>query len=222
MSAFIGPIHYWLYGKIRLVTNREEFLYHKASELCGSTAEELREQVIQSFGLPLPDTDLGELIDHDNIHGWLQRQIKIVESREAAFIKELLDSCGTTALEVLDQSFYEHGKITGESAKERNKYDLETAPGIYKALNDFYLNGMPCDQGDMIMESDLAKVVWESSQWLQEPNWKRAGTDINTMAKLYLSWLKGFVNGANTGFTFAQTSSRADGEATNRFQIHKQ
>lgn len=221
MSAFIGPIHYWLYGKIRLVTNREDFLFNKASEICGSTAEELHEQVIQSFGSPLPNTDLAELIDHDNIHGWLQRQIKIVESREAAFIKELLDSCGSTALEILDQSFYDHGNITGKSAKEQNKYDLETAGGIYKALNDFYLNGMPCDQGDMIMESDSAKVVWESGQWLQEANWKRAGADVKTMAKLYQSWLKGFVNGANTEFAFAQTSSLFHGDATNRFEIHK-
>ena len=50
MSAFIGPIHYWLYGKIRLVNQRQEYLREKVSEMCGSTAEELWEQVTQSYG----------------------------------------------------------------------------------------------------------------------------------------------------------------------------
>ena len=29
MSAFIGPIHYWLYGKIRVVRQREDYLYKR-------------------------------------------------------------------------------------------------------------------------------------------------------------------------------------------------
>ena len=33
MSTFIGSIHYWLYDKIRLVTQREEHIYQKAFEM---------------------------------------------------------------------------------------------------------------------------------------------------------------------------------------------
>ena len=133
MSAFIGPIHYWLYGKIRLVSKREKAIYNKVSEVCGSTVEELREQVWQMYGEPLPDVDLSELISHDNIHGWLQRQINVVESREAAFIKELLDTCGGAVQEIIEQTFYEQGEEAGKNAKQQEKYDLATAPGIYKA-----------------------------------------------------------------------------------------
>ena len=107
MSAFIGPIHYWLYGKIRLVNQRQEYLREKVSEMCGSTAEELWEQVTQSYGEPLPEKDLGELIAHDNIHGWLQRQINLAESREAAFIKELTDTCGGAAEDLIGRTFVE-------------------------------------------------------------------------------------------------------------------
>ena len=222
MSAFIGPIHYWLYGKIRLVTNREEFIYNKAAEVCGSTAEELREQVMQSFGVPLPDVDLGELIDHDNIHGWLQRQIKIAESREAAFINELLSACGSTAQTMLDEAFAAHGKQTGEQAKSQPKYNLATAPGIYKALNDYYLNGMPCDQGDMVVNSTPDSMIWESAVCLQEPNWKRAGINPKTMAALYQNWLGGFVSGANSEFSFKQTSDCLAGDNMSRYEITRQ
>ena len=220
MSAFIGPIHYWLYGKINLVSQREEYIYNKAYEICGSTAEELREQVWQTYGAPLPDADLSEIIDHDNIHGWLQRQINITESREAAFIKELMDTCGDTAEELIEQSFLEHGKMTGEKAKAQGKYDINTAPGIYEALNDYYLNGMPCDQADMVVTSQADSVVWETGTCLQEPNWKRVGVDTRTMMRFYRSWLKAFVGGVNENYCFRQVSDQLAGDSANKYEIY--
>ncbi|MDT8902103.1 hypothetical protein [Anaeroselena agilis] len=204
MSAFIGPIHYWLYGKIRLVGRREDYLRERAAALCGSVAEELQEQVRQTYGWPLPDTDLGELIDHDNIHGWLQRQIKIAETREAAFVSELLDTCGDGAADLLEQAFADHGRLTGESAKAQGKHDLTIAPGIYRALGDHYLNGMPCDQADTVIASADDSITWETRVCLQQPNWRRAGANEQAMARLYRAWLAGFVAGANPAFAFRQ------------------
>ena len=190
MSAFIGPIHYWLYNKIRLVNDRQEFLAEKVAAMCGETAEELREQVAQSYGQPLPDKDLSELIEHDNIHGWLQRQINLAESREAAFIKELLDTCDGAADDLVEKAYAEHGRLTGADAAGSGRYTLDSAAGILKALNDTYLNGMPCDAGDCVME-------------IHAPNWRRTGVDEAAMAKYYEAWLRGFVQGANPGFTYS-------------------
>jgi hypothetical protein len=195
MSAFIGPIHYWLYGKIRLVNQRQEYLREKVSEMCGSTAEELWEQVTQSYGELLPEKDLSELIAHDNIHGWLQRQINLAESREAAFIKELTDTCGGAAQDLIGRAFVEHGKNTGEAAAASGRYDLESAAGILKALSDHYLNGMPCDAGDCVMSLHLA-------------NWQRTGVNEADMRSYYEQWLKGFVQGANAKFVY-----KLDGES---------
>lgn len=219
MSAFIGPIHYWLYGKIRLVSKREEAIYNKVSEVCGATVEELREQVWQMYGEPLPDVDLSELISHDNIHGWLQRQINVVESREAAFIKELLDTCGGAVQEIIEQTFYEQGEEAGKNAKQQGKYDLATATGIYKAVNDYYLNGMPCDQADMVITSEAERVVWETESWLQEQNWKRVGVDAKIMSALYRKWLTGFVSAANAQYGFKQVQDRLTGDTANRYEI---
>ena len=189
--------------------------------MCGETAEELREQVVQSYGEPLPDKDLSELIEHNNIHGWLQRQINITESREAAFIKELLDMCGSAAEELVGQAFQEHGKTTGENAKALGKYDLATASGIYKALNDYYLNGMPCDQGDMVVQSKDKSMVWESGTCIQEPNWKRVGIGSGIMVKFYQSWFEGFVNGVNPDYQFRQLTDRFAGSPTSRYEIYR-
>lgn len=195
MSAFIGPIHYWLYGKIKLVNQRQEYLRKKVCEMCGATADELWDQVTQSYGEPLPDLDLAELIAHDNIHGWLQRQINLAEIREAAFIKELTDACGGAAEDLIGRAFSEHGKQIGRAAKQTGRYDLESEEGILKALNDYYLNGMPCDAGDCVIS-------------LHQPNWRRAGVDESAMRGYYELWLKGFVQAANSKFLYALDGER--------------
>lgn len=207
MSAFIGPIHYWLYRKISIVARREDFLRERADALCGSTAEELQEQVRQTYGWPQPETDLSELIDHTNIHGWLQRQIKIAETREAAFIRELLDTCGDAAAELIEQAFADHGRLTGESVRAQGSHDLSAAPGIYQALNDYYLNGMPCDQADTVTAAAPDSTAWETGACLQQPNWQRAGVDEQAMARFYRAWLAGFVTGANPAFAFRQNQA---------------
>jgi hypothetical protein len=217
MSAFVGQIHYWLFHKIRRVIDREQMLYEKAAAQCGSVAEELRAQVWQSYGEPLPEADLAELIDQTNIHGWLQKQINIAETREAAFIKELIDACGGQKLVV--EVFTEHGADCGRAAREQGKYDNSRADGIYKALNDFFLNGMPCDQADMLIVNSPEKVVWEGTVCLQEANWKRAGISPKIMKELYQAWLAGFAKAMNPNCTYRQASDTIQGDPVNRHEF---
>ncbi|WP_371376440.1 hypothetical protein [Sporomusa aerivorans] len=219
MSAFLAPIHYWLYNKIRHVIEREQMIFEAASELCGGTAEEARAQAWQSYGEPLPDADLKEHIDQSNIHGWLQRQINIAESREAAFVQALVDNCGDAAIDVAQKAFREHGAHAARHADSQGKYDTASALGLYKAINDYYLNGMPCDQADAVLESTADRMVWESEVCLQEPNWKRAGADGKMMKKLYNEWLTAFISVLNPGFAFRQAADTHAGAAVNRYEI---
>lgn len=221
MSAFLGHIHYWLYHKISKVIEREQLLYQKAEELCGATAEELQTQVWQIYGAPVENKKLEDLIDHNNIHGWLQRQITIAETRESAFIKELVDACGESAHTLAQSAFAEHGKACGEHAKAQQKYDIKVANGIYQALNDYILNGMPCDQGDAITVNEADQVIWEGKDCLQEKNWAKAGVDKNLMKELYQTWTLGFVTALNPAFTYKQTADTLKNDNVNRYEIVK-
>lgn len=219
MSAFLAPIHYWLYNKIRRVEKREQQLFNQANEMCGSTAEELREQVWQSYGHPLPEQDLSEMIDQSNIHGWLQKQINIVETREAAFINELTSMCGSAGLDVAQKAFEADAAECGADAKASGKYDLSKANGIYQAMNDYFLNGMPCDQADMLAENSADKVIWQGGSCLKEKNWTRAGADKKTMTSLYRAWFASFVTSVNPGFVYAQTLDILKGDPVSRHEI---
>lgn len=221
MSAFLGHIHYWLYHKISRVVEREQLIYQKAAELCSATADELQAQVWQIYGAPQLDKKLEDIIDHNNIHGWLQRQVTIAETREAALIKELFDVCGDGAGRVVESAYEEHGRLCGQHASNQDKYDGMTARGIYQALNDYVLNGMPCDQGDIVITNEADKVIWEGAVCLQERNWVKAGVDRNLMKALYHKWFAAFVTSLNPAFAYSQIADTLKGDKVNKHQIVK-
>lgn len=221
MSAFLGYIHHWLYKKINLVVEREQLIYQKAEELCGSTAEELQSQVWQIYGAPVTDAKLEDVIDHNNIHGWLQRQVTIAETREAALINELVDTCGDAARNIVKDAYQEHGNLCGQDAKQQDKYEVATANGIYQAIQDYLLNGMPCDQGDIVTTDEPGRVVWEGDVCLQERNWAKAGVDKKLMKELYQQWFTGFVKALNPDFSYRQTGDTVQGDSKNRHEIVK-
>ena len=75
MSEFLGPIHYMMYEKIKFQDKITNFL------LDGNT-KEIDEKVA-----PVSTDNLENLIDQENIHGWLDSKIDVVENRLAFAIK---------------------------------------------------------------------------------------------------------------------------------------
>ena len=219
MSAFLGPIHYWLFNKIQRVSEREALLRTAAQECCAQLAQELQDEVESIYGAPLPpDADLADHIDRRNIHGWLQQHIMLTETREAAYLKELTANCGAAAIALAEDVFAQHGRSCGEAAKVKGGYDLERAQGIYQALNDFFLNGMPCDAANQIIEEDSERLIWEGP-CLQERNWAKGGIGKNLMKKWQQKWLSEFVAALNADFAYLQTLDNLKGDAANRHEI---
>ena len=81
MSAFLGPIHFWLYNKIG---KQEELTKAIASMAAGNGWISDRTAYIRD--LPA----LEDVIDESNIHGWLQDQIHDAETRYADLIQTVL------------------------------------------------------------------------------------------------------------------------------------
>ena len=76
MSAFLGPIHFWLYNKI----GKQEEL----TKAIAAYAEEkawIENQKKYTKDLPA----LEDVIDESNIHGWLQGQIHDTETRYGSY-----------------------------------------------------------------------------------------------------------------------------------------
>lgn len=205
MSEFLGQIHFWLYKKIQLLADRENLILEKARGAVGDLADELHEISVDTYGAPIdPKVPLEEVIDEGNIHGWLQNQIMVSSVREASFIQDLLDATqGEEALPtvtaILD-AFATHGKACGAVAKEQMAED--NAEMIYNLLQNFYVNGMPCDGGDQLVEATQDCYQWVGDHQHQMPYWQKAGINPKFMALAYQTWFQYFVEGASDNYQF--------------------
>lgn len=207
MSAFLGQIHFWLYKKIRLLIAREELLLLKAREAEGDFADELHESALSMYGAPIPESAaLESIIDHGNIHGWLQGQIETAAVREATFIKDLTDALGDEGQAIVLDAFAEQGRACGAVAAD--ELPETTAPFIYNVMQNYYLNGMPCDAGDVIEANDDDCYSWEGTHLNQLGSWRKAGVDPAIMTKAYQAWFGGFVSAIAPDFVFTVNTDK--------------
>ncbi len=193
MSTELGKIHFWLYDKIKLVNEREMLLIEKGKTIFPDLVEELYEVCAEMYG-PIIDSKvpLEEIIDKDNIHRWLEEKILVSEVRESTFIKDLVDCTGNMGKNLVMETFHDHGTICGQRAA-LSLPDIR-AVTIYEAMQNYYLNGMPCDTVDTLNVISDYEVIWEGTHTLQLTNWKKAGVSNSLMTEAYMQWFKGFVS----------------------------
>lgn len=119
MSKNLGPIHYMMYEKIKFQDKITDYIME------GKT-----EEIDKDF--PKVKTDpLEDLVDQENIHGWLSSRIDMVENRLARAIN---------LAENPEEKFYDLGKIEGSKEK------LDSFEEVFDKLNLRLLDGMPCDR----------------------------------------------------------------------------
>ena len=85
MSAFLGPIHHWLYGKIQLQEAIIARIAGEAEKQGWGTGDKPAADYVKEETRPLD-----ELIDTTNIHGWLQGRIHDAEGRYAQLVSAVL------------------------------------------------------------------------------------------------------------------------------------
>ena len=158
MSAFLGPIHFWLYNKIQFQENLIDEL------VAYVTAKGWSDKVDQYVSTDRRKLD--EVIDKANIHGWLQSRIHDAEGRYAALV---LDAAGDDAekFDALKEAARDFGAKQGLQAA--------TAPEAFHRLDDLLLDGMPCDQVNRVRESDDARIAWDRTMDLHSEFWQGHG-----------------------------------------------
>lgn len=120
MSEFLGPIHYMMYEKIKFQDDITNFL------LDGNTNKV--DEIIE----PVSRENLDLIIDQENIHGFLDSKIDVVENRLSYAIKN--------AKNPKEKLFALGKKMTYDKS-------FENFNEIFRSLNMYLLDGMPCDNG---------------------------------------------------------------------------
>lgn len=179
MSKFLAPIHQMMYNKIK---NQDKI----NKDLVGFFGRnELLEEVETTIG-SLKDGNLEEIIDLQNIHGWLQSQIDIVEESFSQIVRGLLER-GVNEKELL-KWFENRGKLEKSASKGEE---------VFRIFSDYFLDGMPCDRAIQPIELEENSAKWIQNIDVHKKYWEDEGELYN---KLRCAWISGMAE--NSGFEF--------------------
>jgi hypothetical protein len=175
MSAFLAPIHFWMYDKILIA---QELTFKLEEKFLN---KEEREEV-ESLFPGLYSKDLEEVIDQSNIHGWLHTAVSNVEIRFAYIVKTLLDR---------GISLEEIKKVASEYGKSFPEQEVSSLKDAYELLMDILLDGLPCDVSISVTreeENELEFVLYNDIH-------KQYFNEFNLEVSLYHEIREAFVNG---------------------------
>ncbi len=182
MSAFLGPIHHWLYHKIQI---QEELIHdilgHFSQENDSFEATEKLDAACGKLEL-LP---LEESIDVSNIHGWLHEKIALTETRLAFLVTELLRETPSRLADLQ--------KIAFQFGEKHALQDKIGADEALRALEDTLLDGMPCDHVNQVVQREQNKVIWKKTQCVHRDYWNQVGGDIAIYNALRLKIIEGML-----------------------------
>ncbi len=189
MSAVLGPIHTWLFNKIKFQDQLTTAILKGVQEkgICQSLEQRLDEQ----YGA-LPTGQLEEIIDEGNIHGWLQTQVSLVEIRLADAVTTILKEEPSAASLILGIA-YDYGKAHCIASDTTAKEALEL-------LERCLLNGMPCDHVNQIIEDTEEKVSWQQTVDIHEAYWAKVQGDVRHYYDIREALIKGMMHGSKITF----------------------
>ncbi|MEE8575145.1 MAG: hypothetical protein V3T30_07010, partial [Thermodesulfobacteriota bacterium] len=190
MSAFLGPIHHWLFSKISLVEDREKYLATAFTEKYGDRVAALVNAGKEKYGDYYDSTPLEDMIGDVPIHAYLAGAIEKVETREAALLAALTSEHGDDGALLAFKTASEHGAKVAKSEDE--DIEIDTADDIYRAVKNTFLDGMPCDHV-VDVKSDSEKELTEiHTDCLHREFWKRAEASETFMCEYLGRWISGF------------------------------
>lgn len=198
MSLFLGKIHYWLFNKVLWFEGLEGEIIKLAKDK-GIDVEKLEAEINSKYGVKTPNKNLEDMIDTSNIHGWLQGKIHSAEGRMAAWTKVILENNQDYILDM--RKVYEN---QGVNAANEAKESLENinAETIFNSMNDYILDGMPCDRVNEVIDSSEESIMWKRRVCVHKNIWENEGILVDVFYELREHWINAFVNTMNNDYDY--------------------
>lgn len=200
MSKFLSPIHFWLFNKIKLSETLEKEIETTLYTKYGDKINLIFSESINLFGAFTENKSLDEIIDTSNIHGWLQDKISKSESRIAYIITKAQENFGCESLNLIKECYITQGKHCGTESKNSNTNG--NALELFKSLNNYILDGMPCDNAHSLTTKTDDLTEWSANPLLHEQYWTKVNGNIDTFYKLRTLWIENFISEANNDFDY--------------------
>ncbi len=216
MSLVLGPIHYWMYGKIRTTESRESAIVSAFKTNYDAEADKILDKVYNKYPKPDGNKSLEELLGNKSIHQGIQSLIIDTETREACIIAAFCAKYNNAA-KVASEAAHKHGVSCGKEAvkkKSLSPADCNNTSKIFEIMGDFHCDGMPCDRGAQIISESDKRTSWDHESCVHEQYWRNAGANFLTMCDIINEWITGFGEGVNPKISYKREKAIAAGDAS--------
>jgi hypothetical protein len=214
MSLVLGPIHYWMYGKIKTTQAREAAIVSAFKAKYGAGADKILEQVYKKYPKSADNKPLEELLANKSIHQGIQSLIVEVETREAVIVASFCAKYSDAA-KVAAEAACKHGISCGKEAvkiKGLSSADCNNTSKAFEVLGDYHSDGMPCDRGAQVVADSEKRTSWDHESCVHEQYWRNAGADFLTMCDIVNAWIAGFGEGVNAKVSYKREKTIAAGD----------
>ncbi|MBK5201070.1 MAG: hypothetical protein JJE21_05995 [Spirochaetaceae bacterium] len=151
MNEQIGPIHNWVFNKIKFQETEVEELLKLSVGLN-----------IDVVAGTIEKGELQDIVNTPNIHTFLQERIYITEKRLALSVETLLEK-GIT-LEVIKETLFNFGLS--------NSFDSSvSAQKAYELLGKLMVSGMPCDRIESVKGITDTKIIYKENKDIHSEYW---------------------------------------------------
>lgn len=216
MSLVLGPIHHWMYGKIKTTEARESAIVSAFKTKYGAEADKILEQVYKKYPKSIANKPLEELLANKPIHQGIQSLIIEAETREAAMIASFCAKFKDAAT-IAAEAARKHGISCGKEAiknKGLTPADCGSTAKAFEVMGEYLCDGMPCDRGAQVVSESEKSTSWDHESCVHEPYWKEAGADFLTMCNIVNEWIAGFGEGINSHIRYKREKALAAGDAS--------
>ncbi len=186
MSAFLGPIHSWLYGKIVFQNQLVNEIYNLAVE----EGWDLTTYNEDRYG-ELPQGDLVDIVDENNIHGWLQDKVNLVENKLAYIVTMLTDENKDRMVDIEKRA-----RVFGT----QNAFGGTGISDAYVYLESVLLSGMPCDHVNQKIEEDESHITWKQMVNIHAKYWEHLGGNVAFYDQIRNGLIEGIVESSGISF----------------------
>ncbi|KAJ50871.1 hypothetical protein BD780_003686 [Clostridium tetanomorphum] len=199
MSLFLGKIHYWLFDKIRWFEGLEKEIVDWAEDKGDFPIHNWKNEIYGKYGEPTENKPLEDIIDTSNIHGWLQDKIARAEGRQAAWVTRIINTSEEYKNELINIFRVQGNKLGKEYGK---KFTPLLPVEVFNILNDFILEGMPCDRVNEELENDENIYKWRMRVCLHTAYWEEEKGNVDNFYELREEWIKSFISALSNNFIY--------------------
>lgn len=213
MSAFLGPIHHWLFKKIKVVESRRNRFLQALKEKYGEDFAGQAEELEKDYGPMLEGQSLEDLVGDKPIHGMMQSLVHKVETGEGKLVAAAIDKYNGDAFNLFIEEADKYGKEVGAEAAREKDLSGVTPEEIYKVLDNYLLEGLPCDNTVTLVPKSEKSLMFQHNGCLHRKNWESAGAPIMEMCCFTNAWVGGFIQALRPGMEYEMSASIASGES---------